>query len=258
MGDHDTRFKLTLHYDGSAFHGWQVQPRDETVQGALERALEQLAGVHVSVLGSGRTDAGVHATGQVASLSMASHWTESKLRRSLNAILPKTVWVAEALEVHEDFHPRYDALARTYEYRVGCVEEANSPFARNACWPLGIALDMDMLQEAADPIVGTHSFQSFAKAGQPERGFECAVSEARWAEWSPLGVRLSITANRYLHRMVRYLVGTMVDVARQRRPLADMRALLQGAAGSTTSPPAPPEGLFLARVSYPDVGEKQR
>ncbi len=251
------RLQLVLHYDGSSFHGWQVQPDQRTVQGELQAALERLTGEPRTVMGSGRTDTGVHATGQVASVLLPPRWTPREIHRALNAVLPRDVWVQAVREVDERFHPRYDARGRTYRYRVGTRPESASPFHRGWCWPLGEELDGGLLDAAAERIVGRHSFRSFAKSGQPERGYVCAVADARWRPWA-LGPELEITADRYLHHMVRYLVGTMVDVGRGRRPLEHVSALLEGADGLETSPPAPPEGLFLAHVEYPsDVGRTE-
>ena len=245
------RLQLTVHFDGAGFHGWQFQPDQRTVQGELEAALSRLADSPRSVLGSGRTDTGVHATGQVASVDMPQRWTPGDLHRSLNAILPRDIWIQEVHRVRSDFHPRYDALSRTYVYQVGTEKESRSPFRRPWCWPLCEVLDPSLLEAAAGHLLGGHSFLAFAKAGQPERGDRCTIAGAAWDSWE-LGVRFTITADRYLHHMVRYLVGTMVEVARCRRPLEDLPALLRSEPGLETSPPAPPEGLFLARVEYSD------
>ena len=245
------RLLLTVQYDGAGFHGWQLQPDRRTVQGTLEAASSRLADRPTSVVGSGRTDTGVHALGQVAAVDMPAAWSAEALQRALNAILPDDVWVEEARAVPADFHPRYDAVARTYVYDVGTHASAASPFHRRWCWPLGEELDADLLEAAARLLPGRHSFVAFAKSGQPERGEECTVAAATWAEWR-IGWRFTITADRYLHHMVRYLVGTMVDVARGRRPLSDVSGLLRREPDLTTSPPAPPQGLFLSRVEYPD------
>jgi tRNA pseudouridine38-40 synthase len=245
------RLRLTVHYDGSGFRGWQLQPDHRTVQGELESALSRLADRPRSVLGSGRTDTGVHAKGQIASADMPPPWTADRLHRALNAVLPDDIWVEEVRRVPADFHPRYDAVARTYEYRVGTAPAARSPFQRRWCWALADTLDGGILERAAALLPGEHSFLAFAKAGQPERGDRCTVAEARWTPWE-LGWAFTITADRYLHHMVRYLVGTMVDMARGRRPFADLAALLDQAPDLETSPPAPPEGLFLVRVEYPE------
>jgi tRNA pseudouridine38-40 synthase len=242
--------RLTLQYDGGGFFGWQAQPDVRTVQTELEAMLSRLADRPVTVLAAGRTDRGVHATGQVASAVVPGRWTAATLRRALNALLPADLWVASAAEVPLSFHPRYDAVARAYVYRVGTTARASSPFRRRWCWPLRDRLDPAVLEEAAASLPGEHSFRAFAKAGQPERGERCTVLRARWTAWDSTGLQFRITANRYLHHMVRYLVGTMVDAARGRRPASDMAALLAGGTGLETSPPAPPEGLFLSRVYY--------
>ena len=270
----ETRFKLTLQYDGGAFHGWQLQPDAATVQGAIEEAAARLAGDAGArrrpVAGAGRTDAGVHATGQVAALTMPPRWSALELVRALNALLPGTIRVIDCEAVPRGFDPRRDAVERSYLYRVGAGPDAASPFHRRWCWPLGRPLDLDAAARAAAHLPGEHDFRAFAKAGQPERGYHCRIARAEWRPWDDLGVAFEVSANRFLHRMVRYLVGTMVDIARGRRDPADMVRLLQPTPGSgppetgapedpggaavsaahTTSPPAPPRGLFLTGVRY--------
>ncbi len=249
----ENRLKLTLHYDGSAFFGWQIQREERTVQGEIQSALERLTGGSSTVIGSGRTDRGVHATGQVAAVSMPESWSPEALHKALNAVLPDDVWVQQVERVNTAFHPRYDAVARTYSYRLGLAEEAGSPFQRRWCWPVHHQVEGEMLDLAASRIPGTHSFKAFAKAGQPERGYQCTVSSAAWEPWNALGLTFSITADRYLHHMVRYLVGTMVEIASDHRPLDDLVEMLESEKTDLeTSPPAPPEGLFLTRVDYPE------
>ncbi|MEM7415971.1 MAG: tRNA pseudouridine(38-40) synthase TruA [Gemmatimonadota bacterium] len=244
-----TRFRLTVHYDGSGFRGWQVQPDQRTVQGELEAALSRLANRPTTVLGSGRTDTGVHATGQVASVDMPPSWTADELRTSLNALLPRDVWVEGVVRTHSSFHPRYDARRRSYRYEVGTAPQAASPFHHRWCWPVPQPLDRPLLDEAARLAHGTHDFERFAKAGQPERGSVCTIYGAVWSD-TDLGLRFTVTADRYLHHMVRYLVGTMVEVGRARRPLDDFARLLGCDPSVVTSPPAPAAGLFLHRVEY--------
>jgi tRNA pseudouridine38-40 synthase len=248
--DDSVRLLLTVQYDGSGYHGWQLQPDRRTVQGMLEETISRLTDRPCTVLGSGRTDTGVHATGQVAAVDVPGSWSPEKLHRALAALLPEDVWIESVRRVRSDFHPRYDATSRTYVYRIGTEASAASPFHRRWCWPLGERLDLDALAASAAVLIGRHSFQAFSKSGQPERGEVCSVSAAAWSEWQ-LGPSFEVTADRYLHHMVRYLVGTMVDVARGRRPLADVARLLAREPGFVTSPPAPPEGLFLSHVEYP-------
>ncbi|HSJ15893.1 MAG TPA: tRNA pseudouridine(38-40) synthase TruA [Longimicrobiales bacterium] len=243
--------RLTLHYDGGGFAGWQTQPAERTVQGELEAALARLtAGAAESVIAAGRTDRGVHATGQVVGARVPSKWTPDALARALNAVLPQDIWIAAAAGVEAGFHARYDAVARGYIYRVGTGEVAASPFLRRWCWPLRQPLRPEVLAEAATKFLGTHSFRSFAKTGQPERGERCTVYRSEWRPWPVAGIAYHVTANRFLHHMVRYMVGTMVDIARGRRPAGDVSALLAGGRGVETSPPAPAAGLCLTRVYY--------
>lgn len=250
------RILLVLHYDGSGFHGWQVQPGIRTVQGEIEAIVERITGARRSVLGSGRTDTGVHATGQVATVALPARWTAARVRKALNALLPRGIWVAEARAVPWSFHPRYDAVERSYRYRVGTAAACGSPFHRPFCWALEDEVDPAILARAAALIPGTRSFRHFAKAGQPQRGEICSVKEAGWDRWDDLGYAFTIRANRYLHRMVRYLVGTMIEVGIGRRELDEFRALLEDPESEgRTSPPAPPEGLYLERVLYPSLDD---
>jgi tRNA pseudouridine38-40 synthase len=241
--------KLTLQYDGQGFAGWQVQPGLRTVQQEVESALARLTARPTTVIAAGRTDAGVHATGQVVSTLVPERWTARDLHRALNAVLPHDVWVAAAADAPRDFHARFDAVARGYIYRVGMRAVAHSPFLRRWCWPVTQPLDERLLAAAAARFPGEHSFVAFARTGQPERGDRCTVFRAEWRPWSA-GFAFHITANRFLHHMVRYMVGTMVDVARGRRPADDIDRLLAGERGLETSPPAPAAGLFLSRVCY--------
>ncbi len=248
--------KLVLHYDGREFDGWQIQPDRRTVQGELSSLLGRLCGGGEPTLtAAGRTDQGVHATGQVASALIPDRFDESELLRALNALAPPDLWIASAERVVTEFHPRYDAVSRTYVYRLGVTPEARSPFQAPWCWPLGRGLDWTRTEAATAAIVGDHDFSAFAKSGQPERGVRCRVQAAGWrvAAVEP-GIReFEITADRYLHRMVRYLVGTLVDIGLENRPVEDMVRLLGGEPGLVASPPAPSEGLFLTRVEYSTV-----
>lgn len=247
----DGRIALTVQYDGSDYFGWQVQRDEPSVQGELERVVTRLFARPSRVTGSGRTDRGVHATGQVATVDAPHGWTAGELRRAMNALLPETIWIAHAGEVASDFHPRFDATARSYVYRVGLEEATASPFHIRWCWPLGRRLDGRLMESATAALVGDHSFRAFAKAGQEERGDRCIVGSAGWRPWGDLGVEFRITANRFLHHMVRYLVGTLVEIGLERRDPDDVSRLLDGKVNVETSPPAPPKGLYLTAVRYP-------
>lgn len=250
MPDHH-RIRLLLHYDGGGFAGWQLQPDQRTVQGEIEGVLERLLQEPRRVTAAGRTDRGVHATGQVAAVEVPDAWNAPRLRKALNALLPRDVWVAAAERSAPRFHPRFDAVAREYVYRVGTTPAAASPFRAPWCWPLGRDLDVAALRRASAALIGDHSFRAFAKAGQEARGDRCIVGSAGWDEWRGGGLAFRIRANRFLHHMVRYLVGTLVEIGSGRRAEADVGALLAGADRVRTAPPAPPQGLFLTRVEYP-------
>jgi tRNA pseudouridine38-40 synthase len=250
----DRTVQLVLHYDGEGFHGWQQQPGTRTVQGVLEQALERLCGSRVVAVGSGRTDAGVHARGQAVGVRVSSRWTPTALRRALNAVLPRDVWVAAAAEMRADFHARYSAISRRYAYYIGWDAEAESPFRRRREYAFRRPLDVRALDGAAALIVGEHRFAAFAVLGTapPRDDHRCRVLQARW-DRRPGGLVFRITANRFLHQMVRFLVGSMLDVASGRRRASDMLALLAADTNSSVSPPAPPHGLFLECVEYPDA-----
>jgi tRNA pseudouridine38-40 synthase len=244
--------QLVLHYDGTCFSGWQRQPDARTVQGVLEDTLGRLCAAPTPALGSGRTDAGVHARGQAVGVRVPPRWTADTLRRALNALLPGDVWVAEAFEMHERFHARFSATARRYSYLVGLDETAASPFRRRWEWAYRRPVDPELLHGEAAALVGEHAFLAFAVRGTAPAGDDhrCRVHEAAWHD-RERGLAFEIQANRFLHHMVRFLVGTMLDVASGRRPPGTTARLLRADDNRDVSPPAPPHALYLERVEYP-------
>jgi len=244
--------QLVLHYDGAGFSGWQRQPGERTVQGILETAVSRLCGEALTVVGAGRTDAGVHARGQAAGVRVPEKWSASALRRSMNAILPDDVWIAAAFEMRDEFHPRYSAVSRSYSYFVGTDDLASSPFRRTHELVWRKPLAFDRLLSAADAIQGRHCFRAFAVKGTaPEKDdHRCTVSEAAWREREG-GLVFEIAADRFLHHMVRFLVGTMLEIGDGRREVSVMKELLEQEDNSQVSQPAPPHALFLERVEYP-------
>jgi tRNA pseudouridine38-40 synthase len=245
--------QLVLHYDGTNFSGWQRQPDRRTVQGVLEAALSRLCAEPIAALGSGRTDAGVHARGQSVGVRAPEKWEPASMRRALNALLPDDVWVADANEMRDDFHARYSATARGYSYYVGTDEEASSPFRRRTEWGILRPLQREALDRAAACVLGEHSFRAFAVRGTapPDDDHRCHVHRAEWRTRDG-GLVFEIEANRFLHHMVRFLVGTMIEAAQGRRPVSDVDALLVAADNADVSAPAPAHALFLDRVRYPD------
>lgn len=246
--------QLVLQYDGAAFSGWQRQPDVRTVQGVVEDALARLCGTSVPALGSGRTDAGVHARGQSVGVTIPQKWEPHRLRRALNAVLPSDVWVARATEMRPEFHARYSAVSRRYSYYVGTDEDSASPFRRRYELTFQQPLDRSALDQSAAALAGDHSFRAFAVAGTaPEHDeHRCTVTRSRWRQRDgDQGLVFEIEANRFLHQMVRFLVGTMLDIGVGRRPASELSSLLRAIDNRAVSPPAPPHALFLDAVTYP-------
>lgn len=249
-------FYAVLQYCGHGFAGWQFQPSTRTVQSEFEAALARLADTRVPCHAAGRTDAGVHALGQVVSFSMPKAWDPADLLRALRAVTPDDLWIARVGAAPPTFHARRDARSRRYRYVVGCDAEAFSPFRRPYEWALGVPLDGNVLAATAEVLRGRHDFRAYAAVGQDKPHYRCSVSHAEWAARPEAqGFIFTIEADRFLHHMVRFLVGTMVDAARGRRPLEDVARLLTTADNRETSPPAPPQGLYLVHVSYPQLEE---
>lgn len=248
-------FTLLVEYDGTAFHGWQFQRRERTVQAELEAALRQVtARREVTVIGAGRTDAGVHARGQVASVKLDTTIPPQQLRLAVNSHLAEDVQV-QAIEVApDDFHARKSAVRRRYSYTV---TTARPVLGRQYVWPLRHPLDQDLLLQCAEQVTGKHDFAGFARANASVDSTSCRVEVSRWELAKSLMV-YHITADRFLHHMVRYLAGTMVEVARGRYTVDQFRSQLEEGPGCITVYRAPARGLVLEEVSYPtDVSTAQ-
>lgn len=245
-------FLALLHFDGGGFVGWQRQTAGRSVQGEVERVLARLAGERVVAHASGRTDAGVHAIGMGVSFQLPAKWEAVAARRALNALLPADCWIAAVHEMQPGFHARKSALERRYRYDVGTDDAAASPFRRRYEWALARPLDHAALQAAASVVLGEHDFRAFAAVGAPKPHYRCRVRRADWvARADGQGFAFHVAADRFLHHMVRMLVGTMVDIGLGRRPVDEMAALLARPDNAATSPPAPPQGLYFVAAEYP-------
>jgi tRNA pseudouridine38-40 synthase len=261
-------WKITLSYDGTGFHGWQVQPGRATVQGTLAAAIEQVTGERVLPQGSGRTDAGVHALGQVASFGIEAPIPAENLVRALNRTLPRSVRVLEAEGVGAEFHARHSAVRKTYEYRIferrvgsGAEESGEricSPFVAPFAWDCRWALQIEAMEEAAAMLLGTHDFTSFA-ASDPDlaQREELAVGPNPVKTVFESGLRregdllrYQITGSGFLHHMVRNIVGTLVEVGRESFRAGDVARILAARDRAVAGPTAPAEGLFLVGVEY--------
>jgi tRNA pseudouridine38-40 synthase len=244
-------FLAKLHYDGTGFVGWQRQPAGRSVQAEFERVLERLFSRRTVAHAAGRTDAGVHALGLGVSFGAPLSWTPPDMHRALNALLPQDCWVEAVYPVQAGFHARKSALSRRYRYDIGLDSAAASPFRRRFEWALAKPLDSDLLREAAGLIHGEHDFRAFAAKGDKPH-HRCRLTVAEWTRRTDgRGVSFHVEADRFLHHMVRLLVGTMVDVGLRRRPLGDIPSLLTLGDNQDTSPPAPAQGLYFIAATYP-------
>jgi tRNA pseudouridine38-40 synthase len=238
--------KLTLEYDGTHYVGWQRQAEGRSIQGEIEAVLRNIMLQPCDVVGAGRTDAGVHARGQVANFRTDSVMETGKILSALNGLLPEDIVVKDAAEVPMEFHARFSAKERIYSYLI--VREPTA-LSRFYSWHLKYQLDPDLLRTAAGCIDGTHDFSAFAKANSEIDCRECTVTQSDWKiEGSTL--RYEIGANRFVHGMVRALVGTMVDVARGYMPIEDFQALFAKKDRSEAGTTAPARGLVLEQVVY--------
>jgi len=244
---------LFLEFDGTDFCGWQRQTHGRSVQLVVEAALSELAGSPRKAVAAGRTDAGVHAIAMPVSVAMPERWTCREMLRAMNAILPKELAVHEVRAVAPGTDARRSATERRYRYDIGTDTGSRSPFRSRTEWSVSQPLAVDEMQQAADLVAGGHDFRAFAAVGEPKPHYDCDIREAHWERIDSSRMRFTVTADRFLHHMVRMLVGTMVDIGLGRRPAADMAALLQRRDNRDTSPPAPAAGLSFLSARYPDT-----
>jgi tRNA pseudouridine38-40 synthase len=246
------RMRGTVEYDGSGFAGSQFQPDLPTVQGELEAVLSRLFDRPTRVVLAGRTDAGVHATAQEIGFDAPDRWSPDRLRDAMNALLGDRIRIWTVGRAEHEFHPRFSATGRRYEYFVGDSEEALSPLRGGRIWQLGTPLEIDALSAASVPLTGTGDYTGLSRSGQPERGTKCTVERVTWLRTAGGDLRFEIVADRFLHHMVRYLVTVLVEIAMGTRAENELRQLLEGRGPAAPPRPAPAEGLYLTGVRYRD------
>lgn len=253
-----TRYRATVAYDGTDFHGFQLQATDRTVQGELENALGKLdpSKQRIVVLGAGRTDSGVHATGQVIAFDL--HWQHplEKLNQAINAHLPPDVSLYDLTPATADFHPRFDALARRYQYKID-VRPWRSPLRRHYTWHIWPPPNLNIMQQAAQTLIGQHDFAAF---GSPPKAGGSTQREIYQANWQQHGQQLTLTieANAFLYRMVRRIVGAMHKLGSGKWTLQQWNALLAAQDIGLATPAAPPNGLQLVAIRYPQNTDEQQ
>lgn len=248
--------KLLLQYDGTGFVGWQRQDAGDSIQGALEAALERIEGHAVTVHGAGRTDAGAHALGQVASVRLESSLDEATLGRALNANLPETIRVMQVAVVADDFHARFAATSKTYEYRVWNAA-ACPPFIRLYTWHVPQPLDLVAMEMASAALLGEHDFAVFQGAGATVHTTVRRITSAAWDTHDEgRSLRFRISGDGFLRHMVRSVVGTLVEVGRGWRPRDEIARLLDRGQRHDVGRTAPAHGLFLATVEYGSKPER--
>ncbi len=241
-----TRYKFLIEYDGTDFVGWQLQSRGRSVQGEIETALQRLCGIPVRVHGSGRTDTGVHAEGQVAHADIVTGLSTATLKKALNALLPHDVSVHEVEEAAADFHARHSASSRSYVYTIA---HHRISIDRRRQWVLFAGIDHQAVAEAVACLRGTHDFTTFSKYVPGKTHHYCHVFDARWESDGRVS-RFSITANRFLQGMVRCIVGELVRIGRGKADPGEVARMLDARDRSFAPMLAPAHGLVLTEIHY--------
>jgi tRNA pseudouridine38-40 synthase len=247
-------YKLTIAYDGTRYSGWQIQPNAPSIQQHLQEALTHLfSGQHIAVIGSGRTDAGVHALNQIAHFKTEHEITTNRLLLALNGLLPRDIRIKKVELAPLHFHSQYSAIGKEYHYHL-YLERVMDPFRRLYCWHVLRKLDLALLKEGAVLFVGTHDFTSFANEPHAGAVFKNPVRTLYRLNLCPVegGMRLEFEGNGFLYKMVRNIVGTLVDVASHRLTLAKVVSIFEAKDRRCASRAAPPQGLFLVKVTYPE------
>ena len=251
------RYFIQLSYDGTGYHGWQVQPNGVSVQEVLQKALSTLLRQPTEVTGAGRTDAGVHASMMVAHFDWpAAHEGEgceempldcTQLTYKLNRLLPPDVAVQAVRPVGPEMHARFSATRRTYHYYI---HTHKNPFLRGYSWQVNVPLDFALMNEAAQVLLEYSDFTSFSKTGTDVKTNICQLTEARWEQLKPGEWRFTVSANRFLRNMVRALVGTLVEVGRHRMTISQMRHAIEAKDRQRAGESVPGHALYLTNIEY--------
>ena len=248
MGSSPFRYFIRFQYHGATFHGWQKQPNACTVQETMESALSHLLGKETEVIGAGRTDTGVHASEMWAHFDAENKLDEAQLTYRLNAFLPKSIAIFAIVRVKEDAHTRFSAVSRTYAYHIHFRKNA---FLNDRSWHLRRPLDREALDEAAEVMKEFEEFSAFARSNDAASHHRCHIFDSMWEHRDDASV-YTVKANRFLRNMVRAMVGTMIDVGMAKINSENLRSIIRSGDRRRAGESAPPQGLFLTHVEYPE------
>ena len=241
--------KLTIEYDGTNYRGWQIQPKEQTIQGMIEGKLALLMGETIHLIGSGRTDAGVHAFSQIAHFKTQSQMDVRSIQRALNSLLSPDIVIKRVEEVEEGFHARRQSKSKVYEYRI-LNQDLRSAFHRGYVWHIPQKLNLIEMEEATKWLIGEHDFSSFRSVGTPTRTTVRRVMRAEWKKGRKGLIYFEIEANGFLKQMVRAIVGTLVEVGKGKISSEEFQRVLDFKDRKKAGPTAPARGLFLREVKY--------
>jgi len=238
---------MTIAYDGSDLHGWQIQKKGRTVQGDIEDALKKIfKNNKINLIGAGRTDSGVHALAQIANVKVNTDMQSEKLKDALNGNLNNDIYISDCKEEHKDFHSRFSAVRREYKYKI---QTSFSPVNRRYIWNINDDINLDILHECANLVLGEHDFTQLSKKNEELDNKICHVYDSQW-EINGDKVNYRVQANRFLHHMVRYLVGVMIEISKHHiLSTKDFNAMINGADRKMIFK-APSKGLYLEKIYY--------
>ena len=240
-------YKLNIIYDGSSFFGWQVQKSERTVQGEIERELKNIFKTDkINLIGSGRTDSGVHANCQVANFQFDTEMNTEQIKKALNRKLSNDVYIKDCIKVNTDFNSRFSAVRREYIYQI--TEDFN-PLNRMYYWHCKWPINQKRLNECSNLLLGEHDFSLFSKASSETKNKICKIYDSKWS-FNKTELNYKIVGNRFLQHMVRLLVGTMIEVSREKIKLKDFKNILENKDSKISAVRAPAQGLFLNEVYY--------
>jgi tRNA pseudouridine38-40 synthase len=242
------RYFLELSYNGKAYHGWQNQPNAISIQEVIEKALTLLLKQKISIVGAGRTDAGVHAKQMFAHFDVENNITPEDLKYKLNSYLPKDIAIHDIFEVQKDAHARFDALSRTYHYKISISKNV---FDYEFSYQIQKDLNIDDMQEACNILFDYNDFQCFSKSNTDVKTYNCDIKEARW-EVSNNELTFVVTADRFLRNMVRAIVGTMVNIGLEKMKPDELHQIIKSKNRGNAGFSVPANGLYLVDIKYPD------